>query len=76
LINTVAPSVDEEVIKALQKNPLQFKAGQTGRIKIPVNGGHPPPTITWEKDGKPLKGNWRISHADGFLYKKNLTKAL
>nr|CAB3255636.1 immunoglobulin superfamily member 22-like [Phallusia mammillata] len=54
----VAPSVDAQVLNALQQKPLKFKAGQTGRIKIPIKGGHPPPVITWEKDGKPLEGKF------------------
>ena len=53
----VAPTIDPDVLKQLTENPVQVKAGQTGRLKVPMTGGQPPPTVTWEKDGKPLQGD-------------------
>ena len=56
LLSAVPPSINENVLKQLSENPIKVKAGQTGRLKVPIAGGHPPPTVTWEKDGKPLEG--------------------
>ncbi|XP_078483134.1 twitchin-like [Ciona intestinalis] len=63
----VAPSVNPELIKALSQNPTKVKAGQTCRLKFPITGGEPPPTITWEKDGKPVEMDGKrvvSNHAD------------
>ena len=53
---SVSPSVDKAVIAAFAKAPLKVKVGQTCRINIPMKGGNPPPTVTWEKNGKPVEG--------------------
>lgn len=62
MLYSVAPSIDPEILKKLSENPIKVKAGQTGRIKVPIGGGQPPPTISWEKDGKPLEGTSKFLH--------------
>ena len=42
------PTVDLKGIK-----PIVVKAGQDLKIAVPISG-HPPPTVSWEKDGEPV----------------------
>ena len=44
------PSID---LRDPKIKDITVKAGQDFRIPIPVTG-HPPPTITWEKDGEKI----------------------
>nr|XP_039274734.1 muscle M-line assembly protein unc-89-like [Styela clava] len=48
------PKIDPKILEQLAKTPIRVKAGQTGRIKVPVSG-QPPPTVTYTKDGEPVK---------------------
>jgi len=63
----ISPSVDKAVIAAFAKAPLKVKVGQTCRINIPMKGGNPPPTVTWEKNGKPVEDDGHrvvVDHSD------------
>ncbi|XP_076817561.1 myosin-binding protein C, slow-type-like [Clavelina lepadiformis] len=51
----IPPSIDEAALKKATESPVRVKVGKTALLKFPIKGGQPPPTVSWEKDGKPLE---------------------
>lgn len=42
------PTIDTSLLK-----PIKINAGEDLKISLPITG-HPPPTVSWELDGKPV----------------------
>lgn len=62
------PTIDLSHIK-----PITVKAGNDLKIAVPITG-HPPPTVSWEKDGKPVDSPLTKLevHSNIFLHLSNL----
>lgn len=54
ILNSLAePPVISEAVKENLASPLNFKAGDDVRLKVPVSG-IPKPTAVWSFNGKPI----------------------